>query len=714
MRRLILYFFPFFIAGIILYNYMNFILIGAAAAALFLIMYIRKNMYMGIFLLLFLFIGLGASYLHTKEFNNKYTALLNSKTFEGYVIDKDSDSYVVKNYKLNYKIVLYSYKKFNIVPGDYITFDGTVYERPEYKKEIMNSKGINAYIKNKSENIVIKKNNNILLLPVKIKYKLNTALIGIDKEGGSFISGLITGYTKEMTDETKADFKDLGISHILAVSGFNVGIIFYFMVLITNRLNAKSRYLLTLLVCFIYTTMGGFEPSIFRAFLMISIIITSKLLNRFYDIVSGITLSAYIMLLINSFYIFNIGFLLSYAATYGIILLNKDIEDKLPERFNKIKSEIAVSLAAFLSTLPLILWYMGYFSLISLLINVIISPFVAFATIFSFLSGFLYSIINLKIILYPSVLIGVLFIKFINFIANFNIILYPGKPSNFFIVTYYLFIGVYFGYIKIKVYKIHKRVLYIFIILLMFMSLLIHDSYLKIHFINVGQGDSLFIETPDRKTILIDTGPATESYSALKERVLPYIKRAGYNKIDLLIITHFHNDHCGDYQYLLDNYVVKKILVFKKPDNEPYNFTEVTRGDEIKIKDVYINILYPTGKIENIDDKNETCLVMELDYKGFSMLLTADAEKNVMDTLTGSYDVFKVPHHGSIKSFSTSMVDNSSIGVAVISVGKNNFGHPSKLVLDYLSKLNIKTYRTDINGNITIVTHGENYKTLFQ
>ena len=106
MRRLILYFFPFFVSGLILYNYMNFILIGAAAAALFLIMYIRKNTYMGIFIVIFLIMGGTVAYLHTMEFNNKYLELSASRTFEGYVIDKDSssnsNSYVVKNYKSNY------------------------------------------------------------------------------------------------------------------------------------------------------------------------------------------------------------------------------------------------------------------------------------------------------------------------------------------------------------------------------------------------------------------------------------------------------------------------------------------------------------------------------------------------------------------------------------------------------------------------------------
>lgn len=714
MKRLIVYFFPLFLCGVIIYNYMNYYLMGAVITALFLIVFIKKYKYKGLFCIIFLLLGFFTSALHAAEFDKTYVKLVNSKAYSGYIIEKDSNNYVVRNYKQNYKVILSSYKDISGAPGDYIIFNGKVSEKPNYKKKILNSKGIDAYIKTTGENITIQKSKNVLLFPTKLKYKINNALIGINAEGGSFVSGLVTGYTKEMTEDTLTNFQDLGISHILAVSGFNVGIIFYFMLLITKKLNAKTRYMITFAVCFIYTAMGGFEPSITRAFLMISIAIGAKLINKFYDIVSGITLAAFIMLLVNSFYIFNIGFLLSFIATYGIILLNKDIEDKVPEKLHRFKSEISVGLSAFLSTLPLMLWYRGSFSLITIIINIIVSPFVGFVTILSFLSALFYSILNFKIILYPSVFIGVLFIKLINFISKYNIMVCPGRPSYFFIIMYYICIGVYFGYIKIKTSHRNKKIINIFLCSLVVISLFFHSSYLKVHFLNVGQGDSIFIETPNRKTILVDTGPTIKDFSALKDRVLPYIRRCGYNKLDILILTHFHNDHAGDYQYLLDNYAVDKVLTYKKPPHTPYNFIEVSSGDIIKVGDLTINVLFPEGNIQNIDDVNETCLVMNFKYKNFSMLLTADAEKKEMDLIKGNYDIFKIPHHGSVKSFSTSMLNSSNIGIAVISVGKNNFGHPSKLVLDMLSKRGIKTYRTDLDGNITITTQGENYKAMFQ
>jgi competence protein ComEC len=714
MRRLIIWLFPFFVVGIITFNSISYFLVGAVITALFFIIYIKRCRFLGLFCIIFFILGFLIARIHTNQFDKKYVQLAKSKTYEGYILDKYDNTYIIKNYRSNYKVVLSSYKKINANPSDYMIFSGEIEAKPAYKRKIMNSEGLDAYIKNGNNDINVIKNNNILLYPIKLKYKINNALLAIDSEGGSFISGLVTGDTKELSQDTITNFQNLGLSHILAVSGFNVGIIFYFMLIITKKLNAKARYLLTLLICFIYTAIGGFSPSIFRAFIMISIVISAKFINRFYDITSGITLTALIMLLLNSFYIYNIGFLLSFIATYGIILLNKEIEDKVPKKLNKFKAEIAVSVAAFLATIPIMLWFKGSFSIISILINILISPIVGFATILSFLSALFYFIINLKIILYPSVFLGVLFIKIINSVSKFNIMAYPGSPSELFIILYYLLLSIYFGYIRIPLSKLKKRYLCIFLSLMLIILISHHNSSLKVHFINVGQGESIFIETPDRKAVLIDTGPKLENFSALRKRVIPYMNRLGYNSLDVLIFTHFHNDHAGDYPYLLDNYKVNKIIAFKNPSNTNYKFLEVSKDDIIKVGSVIIKVLYPKSFIGEVDDKNETCLVMEVSYKNFSMLLTGDAEKNIMDTIKGDYDVYNVQHHGSSLSFSSKMVDNSNIGIAVISVGKNNFGHPAKLVLNYLANKNIKTYRTDLDGNITVETNGENYQTLFQ
>lgn len=246
----------------------------------------------------------------------------------------------------------------------------------------------------------------------------------------------------------------------------------------------------------------------------------------------------------------------------------------------------------------------------------------------------------------------------------------------------------------------------------MIFSLFYNPQELKVHFINVGQGDSILIETPRGQTILIDTGPKNDDYIAVRDKVIPYMGRLGHKDIGTLIITHFHNDHAGGFDYLTSNYDLGNIITFDNPtlENNNIKVVGVSKGDVLKVDEVELNILYPESNITTSDDKNETCLIMELVYKDFSMLLTADAEQEKMKTISGEYDIYKVPHHGSIKSHSNEMLDNSTIGTAIIPVGKNSFGHPSKALLEEFKKRQIKVYRTDKNGDIIVISDGQRYR----
>jgi competence protein ComEC len=353
-------------------------------------------------MLVFMLLGYLATAIKTSDFNNKYTYLKGLKVYEGYIIDQDQSSFTIKNYTKGYKVILSLYQKTLAKPGDYIEFHGKISDRPKFKQVSMNANGINAYLSNSNDTIKILKRNSIIMFPVKLKYTLVDALTGIDEEGGTFISGLVTGYTDKLSQDTKVSFMDLGLTHIIAVSGFNLGIIYYFIIIVAQKSNSRTKYILALSVCLLYTTLSGFEPSITRAFIMLSLLILSKLVNRFYDNLSGITLTAFIMLLVNPYYIYNLGFLLSFGATYGIILLNKDIEDKLPSAIAYGRAEFSIGIGAFISTLPIILWLKGYFSIFTILINVLISPFVSLLTILSFLICFVYLIIPIKQFYIPS------------------------------------------------------------------------------------------------------------------------------------------------------------------------------------------------------------------------------------------------------------------------------------------------------------------------
>jgi competence protein ComEC len=136
-------------------------------------------------------------------------------------------------------------------------------------------------------------------------------------------------------------------------------------------------------------------------------------------------------------------------------------------------------------------------------------------------------------------------------------------------------------------------------------------------------------------------------------------------------------------------------------------FEIVSSGDTIKADEV--NILSPEPQKPNEGNDNETCIIMEVAYKQFSTLLTADAEKNEMLKIKGDYDILKLPHHGSVESFSDQLFNNMKIGYGIVSVGKNSFGHPSKEVLKSFMENGIEVFRTDEKGDITVLSDGLKY-----
>jgi len=710
MRYPLLKLFPFFIAGIVSYFAGNFYLLCAAEAALFLILYRKKLYYTILFCCIFSVLGVLCAKANHFNFNSKYEFLKSKNEYEGYIVEKNNNVLILKNYKENYKLKIYLYSQRDIKPGDYIKFSGVIRENQRNSERFLYSKGINGIISLSDKDININSSKSFRMIPTKIKYKIINGYLNIDEEGGGFISGLVFGYNNETKNEDI--FRELGISHILAVSGFNIGIIYYFIRRALIKTSAKLRYLLCFIICFLYTFLSGFEPSITRAFIMISLYIISRAINKPYEQINIIFVSAFLMLLYNTYYVFNLGFILSYTAVLGLILFKHKFSDAISIKNQRVKEDAAIALSAFTATFPIAIYISGFFSIITVLVNIIIGPMVSVITVIGFSLSFLYLITSIKYFLFPAAFLGKMFMELIKFINKANIMVYPGRPNFMFIIAYYILMILIFDVFDIKMSLIQKKYTYSLLILVMSISLIKYSPYLKIHFINVGQGDSIFIETPERNGILIDTGPEFEGYAAAKDKVVPYIRRCGYRSIDGLIITHFHSDHCGGYKYIKNELNTDSLYTFSNSKDK--NFNEIKYGDILKINDIQIKALAPENSIISNNSENEICLVLEVSYKNFNMLLTSDAEKNVLDGITGEFDIYKVSHHGSYASFSESAIDNSKIGTAVISVGRNSFGHPSYKVIESLNERNIPVYRTGINGDITVISDGYKYSVLLR
>lgn len=252
-----------------------------------------------------------------------------------------------------------------------------------------------------------------------------------------------------------------------------------------------------------------------------------------------------------------------------------------------------------------------------------------------------------------------------------------------------------------------------------------NNKYLKVVFLDVGQGDAIYIEAPNGRQMLIDGGPDAKLLSSLA-KVMPFADRS----IDMILTTHPDQDHIGGFPLLLDNYKVTSIIengtvsttavsdsLEEKITKKKINKIIARRGMHIILdaeKNIYFDILFPDRDISKMDS-NDGSVVGKLVYGNNSFMLTGDAplytenliEWNEKDSTLKS-DVLKLGHHGSRTSSSILWLEKVNPKVAIISAGKNNkYGHPHQELLDRLLSLKIPFLSTADLGNIIFESDGK-------
>ena len=252
------------------------------------------------------------------------------------------------------------------------------------------------------------------------------------------------------------------------------------------------------------------------------------------------------------------------------------------------------------------------------------------------------------------------------------------------------------------------------------------DNVLHVYFFDIGQGDSMFIKTPHNYQILIDGGPSKAVLAELG-KVMPFYDRT----IDLVLLTHPHMDHVTGLIEVLQRFEVGQVLVNEAVDNsteykiflETIEQRKILRqnflqDDKIVLGDgVELMSFWPLTQTSIFDvlDVNRVSQVVRLDYGNFSVLFTGDAELGLENPQLAyldweQVDVLKVPHHGSKDAIAEKALQKLKPFLAIISVGLNNFGHPSEEVLNLLIKQGIKILRTDEEGMIEVVSDGEGWE----
>lgn len=648
-------------------------------------------------------------FIYNKTFILKTNYNENNRVFHlkiiNYIIDGNKLSIDFDSLKSTYyfetKEEISSFKK-NYNLGDTLEVKGTLEEINN--NTIPNTFNYKDYLFHKKIKYIlkidsfkkIKENKNILL---KIK---NFLLKRIEKiKHNSYLYAFILGKSSYIDIENYNNYKINGVTHLFALSGLHVSLFSSIVLYLLNKLkmNEKITFFLTSIFLILFSFIASFTPSILRATIFFILSSINKIYYFFIKPKNLLYLTFTILIFINPFYIFDIGFILSFTITYFILLLNEVLIIN-----GNIKSILIVSILSFFSSLPIIINLSYEINIIGFINNIFFIPLVT-NIIFPF---------SLIVVLIPK-LSFILFIlttimeKISALSSNiFNITLYFQKLSYTEIFIYYLIL-----ILSLKKNKKLLFLLFIFIFILYIKPSLNKNTY--VYFIDVGQGDSTLIVTENNKSILIDTGGKlnykTESwkqknkeYNLMSSSIIPFFKSIGLKKIDYLLITHGDADHAGYALELLDNFKVINKYTNKGRKNTLEKKLNINSLGKNYLKIDNIEIYSLNDNIYNNENKDSLVFLIKIYNNKF--LFMADADKEVEKSIIEKYhlkdiDFLKVGHHGSKTSTDALFISKTNPKYSVISVGKNNkFGHPNIETLETLK--NSKILRTDKLGTIKI------------
>lgn len=707
-----------------------------------------KNIYLIFFLITFLY-----SSFYQNRLANLYNNVHEGDFIVKIISNKEETEYfnkyicrvisINKNKKYkNTKLIVYLDKSDEYEYGDILKIQGNFkyanesrnYKGYNYRKVLWQDKIYGILNKDSCIKISYQKNIDSILNKFKLRLEKNIEESIENEVYAEFLKSLILGDKTNITQDVKTIFRDASLSHILAISGMHIGYIIIMLKFILNFINSKKiKNVFSIIIVLIFIILVGKTPSSIRALVMFSMIMISEIIYRKSNTILNWFVALLIIMFINPFYIESLGVWLSFGGTLGIIGIYSKLKFKIQNKLlNFIVQNFLISICVQVCILPIIIYNFNTISLTFFISNIIISFFIGpiiFLGFFISIFGKIFFIGNF-ISLIEKWLLKIIFLS-ANFISNIKFSkIYVKTPNIIYIFFYYIILFIILN--KNKFINCLKPVIiFIIIISLIFEIISISTNEFTIYFLDVGQGDCTLIKTQTNKTILIDGGEGNSSkYDEGEHTVLPYLLDRGINKIDYIMISHFDSDHCGGIFFIIKNIKVKNIIIGKQFENSDNykDFLKIIKEKNIKLqiveagkklnieKNLHFEILWPDieNKInENVLNNNS--LVCRLVYNNFSCIFTGDieeiAEKAILDKYKNNLnilksDVLKVAHHGSKTSSNIDFLNKMKPKIALIGVGENNnFSHPNEQVIERLQENGVRVYRTDNDGEISIVVN---------
>lgn len=562
---------------------------------------------------------------------------------------------------------------------------------------------------------------------------------------GSIVSAMLTGDKSELEVEISELYKQVGISHILAISGLHMSFIGFGMyrILRGTGMSFAGAGIESFILLMAYTVLSGCGVSSIRALIMFLIRMGAEITGRDYDMPTSMAVTAFGMCLWRPLYLLDEGFILSNTALIAIAVVVPCMQECFnPE--HKLTKAFVSGFGIQMTLLPVLLYFYFELPLYSILVNILIIPGMSVilgAGIFGSLLGIFWeggaSIVFCvcKWILQCYELLCKLVLQLPKSIVI------TGKPLFVGVCIYYgiLFLICYMIVVaskckaKFKKGKIARLTIITLAGVLGISCVLprMGKKQLIITMLDVGQGDGIYIKTPGGQNLFVDGG-STNITQVGEQRIGTFLKCKGVTKLDYVMISHSDSDHKNGIEELLqDQKHGIQISTLLLPEQKVWDkgFEELaklakTNGTKVKIfkegqkmgdEKFCIECLAP-GRNYGGASGNEASMVLELRYKKFRMIFTGDLEGEGERQLEQSgklkkCTVLKVAHHGSKNSTSEKFMEETRPYIALISSGINNrYGHPDKETLERLEKYGCSIYRTQKKGAITLKTNGEKIK----
>lgn len=624
--------------------------------------------------------------------------------------------------------------EFEPMPGDILraTADCRSTEDEKFAHTIA-ARGVHLFIYADCVPKTVSQNSNSLLyLPRRIGGSVKSKISEIfPPDAAAFMQAILTGDRTELyKDEYFSSMLSVsGINHIVAVSGMHVSFLVGFMMLFFGK--RKKLSLLAAPVIVLFMAMVGFTPSVTRAGIMQLLLLFSPFLMREYDSATSLGLSLFVILAVNPRAIFSPGLQMSYGAVAGILIFYDKFLIKIKTKKNSglikralyaaartVFSALAVTLSAQVFVIPLSAVYYRSVSIISPLTNILILWAVSLIFCIGALAvilGFIYTPLGAAAAAVPAILY-----RYIRFIAElFGGLGFSSLTTDNFYVAVWL-VTLYLLLVLVMLSKEKFRWLFFSApaALLLAAAIILSSadarrSAMEVTALDVGQGQCCIV-TSGRSVYVVDCGGSI--FGNEGDIAADYIHSRGFSHIDALILTHFHDDHAGGAAELLRRIPTEKLYIPSIAEDAAAQDIIDEAGflgtEVICIEDICcINgnpgpnlTLYPPV---GVSGENELGLSALFSLDEYDALFVGDMGGTTEQVFIELFDLppielLIVGHHGSKYSTSEDFLDALMPQTALISVGENSYGHPAPELLSRLDERSIKTYRTDLNGNITV------------